>query len=238
MKRLILTFVFALVILAIPMKSEARNEEVTLSSASVTSSGATVSGSTDAPAVMVQIRDANNNIVAMSSFAVVNNAFSGTVSQSLSAGSTYTIYVADYEGGPFATEEATVPVTPAASPSSSNGSAPGGTQTITEQRIYTVIKGDSLRKISVKLGVTLNDLRKWNTFKNINLIYPGQKIVYYVTISKGDASANGSEGVYIVQKGDNLTKIARRLKTTIRALLSKNYIKNKNLIYPGQIIEY
>ena len=80
MKRLILTFVFALVILAIPMKSEAHNEEVTLSSASVTSSGATVSGSTDAPAVMVQIRDANNNIVAMSSFAVVNNAFSGTVS--------------------------------------------------------------------------------------------------------------------------------------------------------------
>lgn len=39
---------------------------------------------------------------------------------------------------------------------------------------------------------------------------------------------------YTVQKGDNLTKIAKKFGTTVNQLVSWNNIKNKNLIYAGQ----
>lgn len=39
---------------------------------------------------------------------------------------------------------------------------------------------------------------------------------------------------YIVQSGDNLTKIANRYGTTVNQLVSWNNIANPNLIYPGQ----
>ena len=39
---------------------------------------------------------------------------------------------------------------------------------------------------------------------------------------------------YTVQKGDNLTKIAKKYGTTVNQLASWNGIKNKNLIYAGQ----
>lgn len=39
---------------------------------------------------------------------------------------------------------------------------------------------------------------------------------------------------YIVQSGDNLTKIANRYGTTVNQLASWNNISNPNLIYPGQ----
>ena len=39
---------------------------------------------------------------------------------------------------------------------------------------------------------------------------------------------------YIVQSGDNLTKIANRYDTTVNQLVAWNNIANANLIYPGQ----
>jgi GH25 family lysozyme M1 (1,4-beta-N-acetylmuramidase)/LysM repeat protein len=43
---------------------------------------------------------------------------------------------------------------------------------------------------------------------------------------------------YVVKSGDNLSTIAAHLGTTIDSLVSKNGIKNKNLIYPGQNLKY
>lgn len=40
--------------------------------------------------------------------------------------------------------------------------------------------------------------------------------------------------VYVVKKGDNLTKIAKECKVTVEQLAALNNIKNKNLIYVGQ----
>ena len=39
---------------------------------------------------------------------------------------------------------------------------------------------------------------------------------------------------YIVEKGDNLTKIAKRFDTTVNQLVEWNNIQNPDLIYPGQ----
>lgn len=45
------------------------------------------------------------------------------------------------------------------------------------------------------------------------------------------------EKTYTVQKGDTLTAIAKKFDTTVDALVKKNGIKDKNLIYAGQVIK-
>mgnify|MGYP003293864154 CR=1 FL=1 len=44
--------------------------------------------------------------------------------------------------------------------------------------------------------------------------------------------------VYIVKKGDNLTKIANKCGTSVDKLAAINNIKNKNLIFVGQKLKY
>lgn len=41
---------------------------------------------------------------------------------------------------------------------------------------YTVRSGDNLTKIAKQYGTTVNQIAKWNNIKNVNLIYPGQKL--------------------------------------------------------------
>ncbi len=248
-----------------PLTSFAAGEPVTIGSTSADTSGVTVSGTTDATSVMVQIRDENgSDIIDMYSMPVLDGKFSGTVSSSLTAGQKVKVYVADYEGGTFAISEATVPVPPADSkqadttqPSTDSGNDSGSSeQTLVKKKMsvkmeYTVVRGDTMFKIARKLGTTVSFLHKWNpNIKNINLIFVNQKIVYYVekevyvdadgniVDNKGTVQTN-TERVYIVKRGDNLSKIARQLKTTLRNLLALNKdIKNPNLIYPNQKIYY
>ncbi len=79
---------------------QAKDKAVTISSAEVTTTEVTVAGTTDASAVIVQVRDADENILGMQSLAVVSGSFSGKVEDlTLTAGTTYKVYVADYEGG-------------------------------------------------------------------------------------------------------------------------------------------
>ena len=41
---------------------------------------------------------------------------------------------------------------------------------------YTVKSGDNLTKIARQYGTTVNQIAKWNNIKNVNLIYPVQKL--------------------------------------------------------------
>ncbi len=119
-------------------------------------------------------------------------------------------------------------------------------ETVTQEVIetYTVVSGDSLYKIAKKYGVSVAELAALNPeITNINRIYPGQQIIIRKTTAEVPADqANTSETapekeVYIVRRGDNLTKIARKYKLTLKQLLALNaQIKNPNKIYPGQKI--
>lgn len=99
---------------------------------------------------------------------------------------------------------------------------------------YTVKKGDTLSHIAKRFGTTVNELVRLNNIKNPNLIYPGQKLKI-----KGTASSknNSKAQYYTVKKGDTLSHIAVRYKTSVSNLIKLNpSIKNPNLIYPGQKI--
>lgn len=41
---------------------------------------------------------------------------------------------------------------------------------------YVVKKGDTLSKIAKNFGVSVSQIAKWNNIKNVNLIYPNQKL--------------------------------------------------------------
>ncbi len=212
----------------------------------------------------------------MYSMPVLDGKFSGTVSTTLSAGQTVKVYVADYEGGTFTITSATVPASSPATDDSKTPSTPssdsgnggssdssGGDQgsssdtgltkkVMSVKMEYVVVRGDTMFKIARKLGTTVSFLAKWNPdIRNINLIFPGQRITYYVekevwvdgdgnvvdNKTKSSDTPTG-ERVYVVQRGDNLSKIARKVGTTLKRLLELNPLKNPNLIFPGQKIYY
>ncbi len=62
---------------------------------------------------------------------------------------------------------------------SSLGTASKGTKSS-----YQVKQGDSLSRIAMELKVSMQDLKEWNNIDKANLIYPGQKIVYFQPIWK------------------------------------------------------
>jgi lysozyme len=92
---------------------------------------------------------------------------------------------------------------------------------------YTVQKGDTLRKIASRHGVTVSDILAVNPqIKNANLIYIGQVI-----------NLPAAATYHTVQSGDTMRKIATRYGTTLDALIKLNpQIKDINKIYPGQVI--
>jgi LysM repeat protein len=94
-------------------------------------------------------------------------------------------------------------------------------------QVYTVVRGDTLRKIAARFDTTVDEILKINPqIKNANLIFPGDRINIPATPT-----------TYTVVRGDTLGKIAARFGTTVARLLELNpSIKNANLIYPGQVL--
>ena len=112
------------------MVSYAYNETVTITSASASTTTVTVAGDTLAAAVMVQIRDASDVIVAMQSFGTLDDKFSGSITGlSLTAGASYTVYVADYEGGAWSTIDVVAVAPPAPASTGTENTATGSAET-------------------------------------------------------------------------------------------------------------
>ena len=106
------------------------------------------------------------------------------------------------------------------------------TQTSPSQIItYTIKRGDTLWGISIKYGVTIQNLVNWNNIKNPNLIYTGNTLKIYV-----NREDNNGIIKYVIQRGDNLNRIALKFGTTVRRLVQINGIQNPNLIYAGHVL--
>ena len=97
---------------------------------------------------------------------------------------------------------------------------------------YTIVSGDTLRKIATKCDTTVYALRRANPqIGGGDLIYAGQ------TLLLPGATTYGPDGstVYIVARGDTLRLIASRFGTSIAVIISLNPdITDANVIYEGQ----
>jgi len=100
---------------------------------------------------------------------------------------------------------------------------------------YVIQRGDTLRKLAYRWGVTINDILAVNSqIANASLIYVGQ--VINIPGSSG-ASAPTTSSYYTVQRGDTLRIIANRYGTSVYNLQLLNpQIWNPNWIYAGMVI--
>lgn len=117
------------------------------------------------------------------------------------------------------------------------GSLPGnsgGTPTL----VYTVVKGDSLLRISSRLHVTLAALLAANKLTRTSVILPGMQLVVPPggTLPTAPASAPAPAQpslMYTVVKGDSLIRISLKLNVTLTQLLAANHLTKQSVIHAG-----
>ena len=96
---------------------------------------------------------------------------------------------------------------------------------------YRVVKGDTLSKIAKRFQISLFELQQMNGFDRNTTLTVGQMIL--VPKSASALSSTEKDGVYSVQKGDTLGKIAKKFGTTVAKLREQNHLKS-DTIYIGQ----
>ena len=129
----------------------------------------------------------------------------------------------------------TAPATPPASEFS---------QTVQSNRTYTVRRGDTLSRIASRFGTTTRVLMSLNNIRNANQIRVGQVIKLPASSTSASASqsvqitsSTASSTTYAVRRGDTLSGIASRFRTTTRTLMTLNNITQPNLIRVGQVVK-
>ncbi len=85
---------------------------------------------------------------------------------------------------------------------------------------YKVKKGDTLGKIAKRLKVSVKRLRRWNRLRG-SKIRAGKKLVYYSATPKRPKRTL----IHVVKRGDTLSKLAKRYKTTKRKIKRRNRIR-------------
>lgn len=115
--------------------------------------------------------------------------------------------------------------------------------------VYLVQAGDTLALIAQRFGVSLSTLATINNIVNINQLYVGQALMIptaytvapivpttigYVPVTTASTNYNGQ--IHIVQRGENLYRIALHYGVSMSALIAANSITNPNLIYVGQVL--
>jgi membrane-bound lytic murein transglycosylase D len=105
-------------------------------------------------------------------------------------------------------------------------------------KYYMVTSGDNLGYIAQLLGVTISGLKKWNNLKTNNLAL-GQELAYKTLGKKVSTTKSNSKKVYyIVQRGDNLYSIAKKLGVTIDELKKWNVLKSSALRLKQRLLYY
>jgi murein DD-endopeptidase MepM/ murein hydrolase activator NlpD len=106
---------------------------------------------------------------------------------------------------------------------------------------YLVLRGDSLYRIALIFGVSVDDLLAVNSLATPNAIYPGLILRIPVPTAlgmpEGSGDAESQSGLtYVVQRGDTLARIALRYEVTVDGLVSANGLTSAHQIYQGQVL--
>lgn len=125
----------------------------------------------------------------------------------------------------------------------------------TKTKYHTVRRGESLGLISNKYGVAVTDLKRWNNLRG-NTINSGAKLKIVSTVresvpkpkpvptiidnqeeiavasaevEKSEVSTDKETTIYTVQKGDNLSSIARKFNISVAELKELNNLEDTNV---------
>jgi len=110
--------------------------------------------------------------------------------------------------------------------------------------IYTVQSGDTLFRIALRAGTTMQAIQTANRMTTIN-VYVGQTLIIpgggnlvapgVPPMGVTPTPALGGTRTYTVRSGDNLFRIALRFGTSVAALQAVNGLAGID-IYPGQVL--
>lgn len=103
-------------------------------------------------------------------------------------------------------------------------------------RTYEVQRGDTLTAIANKQGVPLSALLSANGLTRNSVIYVGQSLLIpEVQTGEGPAEYSSPGQQVVVARGDSLSSIAARHRTTVQAIKSLNGLSN-DTIFVGQTL--
>ncbi len=101
---------------------------------------------------------------------------------------------------------------------------------------YQVRSGDTLRKIARRFSTTVQAIVDRNGIDDPDRIHVGQILLIDSGSGSSGSSSGGSssDNVYIVQKGDTVSRIAHRFRIDVEELIALNGLSDRDLIYVGQ----
>jgi LysM repeat protein len=121
-------------------------------------------------------------------------------------------------------------VPPTAAPAPTTAPS-GGTTT------YTVQRGDTLYSIARRYGTTVEAIAAANGIANPSRIRVGQTLTIPGGTGSPAPAPSGGGTTYVVQRGDNLFRIALRYGVSYVYLAQYNGIADPSRIYVGQVLK-
>jgi LysM repeat protein len=118
-----------------------------------------------------------------------------------------------------------VPATPAPTP----------TPVPTGEVTHVVQRGENLFRIALRYGTTVEAIASANGIANPARIYVGQRLTIRSSGTQPPPPPAGAT-TYVVQRGDNLFRIALRYNLSYMYLAQYNGIANPSRIYVGQVL--
>ena len=118
--------------------------------------------------------------------------------------------------------------------------------TLPKTKYYTVKRGDNLNEIADKFSVTVSDIKKWNRLKGSTVargkslkIMTNESVAQTVKNEpktnnvpvdiKTDTLSTSVASFYIVQKGDNLSSIAKKNNISVTDIKEWNHLLNASI---------
>lgn len=111
----------------------------------------------------------------------------------------------------------------------------------------TIIESQSVKEEKAEQQQPSVDEQKWREEQTTKIekqhlrALPRRPVIeeepVVIEVSEEENTQNANEVVmYTVQKGDVLSKIARKFHTTVDAIIAENHLKNKNRVFAGQVL--
>lgn len=129
---------------------------------------------------------------------------------------------------------------PIAGPSSYDENSNASNAPNASPKVHKVTTGETLFSISKQYNIGLSELKKMNNLSD-NTVKVGEILKLTANLPTGgdvpEMRPMPKVLIYTIQKGDNLSTLARKFKTTVAKIKKRNDLKS-DLIFVGQKLEF